>query len=50
MGELLINDRAMYTKEPIRIEAIVKGKYGQLFFVFNRKVEFIHTHSSIMKQ
>ena len=35
----------MHTKEPIRIEAIVKSKSGQLFFVFNRKVEFIHTHT-----
>lgn len=33
----------MNTKEPIRIEAIVKSKSKQIFFVFNRKVEFIHT-------
>ena len=33
----------MRTKQPIRIEAIVKHKSGQVFFVFNRKVEFIHT-------
>ncbi|MDC2621059.1 hypothetical protein, partial [Bacteroides ovatus] len=33
----------MNTKVPIRIEAIVKSKSKQIFFVFNRKVEFIHT-------
>ena len=33
----------MNTKEPIRIEAIVKSKSKQIFFVFNRKVKFIHT-------